>query len=72
MHENAADQVSDEELKKSIIISSSPVHEPPIREAQEPGATTMALMNVSGADPHGAIEGVRRSVLRAVGAVASR
>ncbi|HEX6587198.1 MAG TPA: LLM class flavin-dependent oxidoreductase [Solirubrobacterales bacterium] len=73
MHENAADQVSDEELKKSIIISSEPeVHADRIREAQELGATTMALMNVSGADPHGAIEVYGAHVLRAVGAVASR
>jgi coenzyme F420-dependent glucose-6-phosphate dehydrogenase len=73
MHENAADQVSDEELKKSIIISSKPeVHADRIREAQELGATTMALMNVSGADPHGAIEVYGAHVLRAVGAVASR
>ncbi len=67
MYENGERQVSDDELKESLIISSDPeVHADRIRGAQELGATTMALMNVSGADPHGAIEVYGNRVLRAL------
>jgi coenzyme F420-dependent glucose-6-phosphate dehydrogenase len=73
MFENGERQFSDDDLKESLIISSDPeVHADRIREAQDLGATTMALMNVSGAAPHGAIEVYGGQVLRAVGAVATR
>jgi coenzyme F420-dependent glucose-6-phosphate dehydrogenase len=73
MFENGERQFSDDDLKESLIISSDPeVHADRIREARDLGATTMALMNVSGADPHKAIEVYGGQVLRAVGAVASR
>jgi coenzyme F420-dependent glucose-6-phosphate dehydrogenase len=73
MFENGERQLSDDDLKESLIISSDPeVHADRIREAQDLGATTMALMNVSGADPHVAIEVYGGQVLRAVGAVATR
>jgi coenzyme F420-dependent glucose-6-phosphate dehydrogenase len=70
MYEHGERQVSDEELRQSLIISSDPnVHAERIREAEQLGATTMALMNVSGADPHGAIELYGEKVLPALGAV---
>ena len=73
MFENGERQFSDDDLKESLIISSDPkVHADRIREARDLGATTMALMNVSGADPHKAIEVYGGQVLRAVGAVATR
>jgi coenzyme F420-dependent glucose-6-phosphate dehydrogenase len=57
MYENGQRQVSDEDLKEALIISSDPeVHADRIREAEQLGGTIMALMNVSGADPHKAIE----------------
>src|SRR3954447_8946169 len=57
MYENGDKQVSDDDLKQSLIISSDPeVHADRIREAEQLGATTMMLMNCSGADPHKAVE----------------
>lgn len=57
-------QVSDEELKEALIVSSDPeVHVERIREVEAMGATTVALMNNSGADPLGAIDVYRDSVL---------
>jgi len=56
MYEHGEKQVSDEDLKKALIISSDPeVHAERIREVEGLGTTTVALMNCSGADPHGAI-----------------
>ena len=70
MHEHGSEQTSDEDLKEALIISSDPaVHAERIREAEKLGATTMALMNVSGADPMGAIETYRERVLPGLGAV---
>jgi coenzyme F420-dependent glucose-6-phosphate dehydrogenase len=57
MFENGERQFSDDDLKEKLIISSDPeVHADRIREAEKLGATTMVLMNVSGADPHRAID----------------
>jgi coenzyme F420-dependent glucose-6-phosphate dehydrogenase len=70
MHEHGADQVSDDELREALIISSRADHHVErIREAEKLGATTMALMNVSGADPHGAIEFYGEHVLPALSSV---
>jgi coenzyme F420-dependent glucose-6-phosphate dehydrogenase len=56
MFENGERQFSDDDLKEKLIISSDPeVHADRIREAERLGATTMVLMNVSGADSHRAI-----------------
>jgi coenzyme F420-dependent glucose-6-phosphate dehydrogenase len=67
MHEHGRQQVSDEDLKEALIISSDPeVHADRIREGEQLGATTMTLMNCSGADPHRAIEIYGRSVLPAL------
>jgi coenzyme F420-dependent glucose-6-phosphate dehydrogenase len=57
MYEHGEETVSDEDLKEALIISSDPeVHAERIREAERLGATTIAAMNVSGADPHKAVE----------------
>jgi coenzyme F420-dependent glucose-6-phosphate dehydrogenase len=70
MYEYGAQQVSDEDLKKALAISSDPeVHADRIREVERIGATTVALMNVSGADPHRAIEAYGEQVLPALKAV---
>jgi coenzyme F420-dependent glucose-6-phosphate dehydrogenase len=68
MQEHAAKQVSDEELRESLIIATDPAeHVERIREVEKLGATIVALMNNSGADPHGAIETYRSSVLPRLG-----
>lgn len=72
MQAHAAEQVSDDELKASVIISSDPeVHADRIREAEMLGATTMALMNISGADPMGAVRVYGESVLPKLSAIAA-
>ncbi len=64
MYEEARRRVSDEELKEDLIVSSDPgVHLERIREVVEMGATTVALMNNSGADPMAAIETYGHKVL---------
>jgi coenzyme F420-dependent glucose-6-phosphate dehydrogenase len=73
MHENGQQQVSDDDLKQALIISSDPeVHVDRIREAEQLGATTMALMNCSGADPHRAIELYGGQVLPALAKAPAR
>ncbi len=70
MYERGEEQVSDDELRESLIISADPDHHVErIREVLEMGPTTLALMNVSGADPHGAIEVYAERVLPALAAV---
>jgi coenzyme F420-dependent glucose-6-phosphate dehydrogenase len=70
MYERGERQVSDEKLREALIISSDPeVHAERIREAERLGATTMSLMNVSGADPHGAVATYGERVLPVLGAV---
>ena len=64
MYEHGDEQVSDDELREAMIISSDPEeHVERIREVEEMGATTVALMNNSGADPLAAIEVYGREVL---------
>ena len=70
MYERGERQISDEKLREALIVSSDPeVHAERIREAERLGATTMSLMNVSGADPHGAVATYGERVLPALGAV---
>jgi coenzyme F420-dependent glucose-6-phosphate dehydrogenase len=58
------DQVSDTKLKAMTIVSSDPsTHAKRIRMLEGMGATVVALMNVSGADPHGALGVYGREVL---------
>lgn len=67
MYEHGERTVSDEEFKQALIISSDPeAHAERAREAAKMGATTVALMNVSGADPQGAIEVYGKQVLPAL------
>jgi coenzyme F420-dependent glucose-6-phosphate dehydrogenase len=64
MQEHAAATVTDEELKEALIVSADPdEHVERIKEVEQLGATAVALMNVSGADPHGAIAIYRDHVL---------
>ena len=73
MHENGKQQVSDDDLKQALIISSDPeVHADRIREAEKLGATIVAAMNVSGADPHKAIEVYGGQVLPALAKATAR
>ena len=69
MYEHGEEQVSDDELRKAMIISADPAeHAERIRQVEGMGATTVALMNNSGADPHAAIEVYGREVLPALAA----
>jgi coenzyme F420-dependent glucose-6-phosphate dehydrogenase len=67
MFEHGAQQVSDEDLRKSSIVSSDPEeHTERIREVEKLGATIVVLANNSGSDPHGAIAVYRDKVLPAL------
>src|SRR5438309_2882741 len=67
MYERGEQQVSDDELKQGFIIGSDPgMHAERIREVEKLGATTVVLMNNSGADPHGAIRTYGEKVLPAL------
>lgn len=71
MYERGEEQVSDAELREGLIIASDPEqHAERIREVEKMGATTVALMNNSGADPHRAIEVYAESVLPQLGVAA--
>lgn len=57
MYQEGERQVSDDELKEAMIVAADPeVHVERIREVEGLGATAVALMNNSGADPLAAIE----------------
>lgn len=73
MYEHGEDQVSDEDLREAMIISADPgEHAERIREVERMGATTVVLMNNSGADPHAAIDVYGREVLPKLGAALAR
>jgi coenzyme F420-dependent glucose-6-phosphate dehydrogenase len=56
MQEHASQQVSDDDLRESFVISTDPEeHVSKIRALEELGATTVCLQNMSGADPMGTI-----------------
>ena len=56
MQEHAQATITDDELRDNLLLGPDPdAHLEGIRELEELGATTVVLMNVSGADPHGAI-----------------
>lgn len=64
MYEYGEEHISDDQLREAMIICSDPgEHVERIREVEAMGATTVALMNNSGADPHAAIEVYGREVL---------
>jgi coenzyme F420-dependent glucose-6-phosphate dehydrogenase len=72
MYEHGERETSDEDLKEALIISADPaVHADRIREAEKLGGDVIALMNVSGADPMGAIRVYGERVLPKLGAVAA-
>jgi coenzyme F420-dependent glucose-6-phosphate dehydrogenase len=67
MYEEGERQLSDEDLKEAFIIGPDPeLHIARIRQVEQMGATTVVLMNNSGADPHGAIRFYGERVLPAV------
>ncbi len=67
MYEEGERQVSDDDLRQALVISSDPEeHVERIREVERMGATTVVAMNVSGADPRGAIDVYGKSVLPAL------
>lgn len=69
MYEEGRRQVSDADLRGAMIVAADPAeHVERIRAVEEMGATTVALMNNSGADPHAAIEVYAREVLPRLGA----
>ena len=54
-------------LHEALVISSDPdQHAERIREVKRMGATTVVAMNVSGADPRGAIDVYGKQVLPAL------
>jgi coenzyme F420-dependent glucose-6-phosphate dehydrogenase len=64
IYRRGEDEVSDRKLKAMTIVSSDPsAHRKRIKMLEEMGATVVALMNVSGADPHGALAVYGREVL---------
>jgi coenzyme F420-dependent glucose-6-phosphate dehydrogenase len=67
MASHAEQLISDEELREKITISSDPAdHADAVREVEKMGASIVALANVSGADPLGAIATYREYVLPAL------
>jgi coenzyme F420-dependent glucose-6-phosphate dehydrogenase len=64
MYEHAEETISDDEYKEQAIISADPSqHVKKLQELKEMGATTIAIMNCSGADPVGAIRTYGEQVL---------
>ena len=56
MYEHAEQEVSDDEFKQKAIISSDPdEHVKRLQALIEMGATSIAVLNCSGADPEAAI-----------------
>jgi coenzyme F420-dependent glucose-6-phosphate dehydrogenase len=64
MHEHSKKEISDDDVRESLIIGADPsAHADRIREVEEMGATIVALMNVSGNAPHDAIRVYGEKVL---------
>jgi coenzyme F420-dependent glucose-6-phosphate dehydrogenase len=73
MQEEGERQISDDDLREALIISSDPeVHIERIREAEKLGATTMVMMNCSGSEPHRAIDVYGGQVLPALAKTPAR
>jgi coenzyme F420-dependent glucose-6-phosphate dehydrogenase len=73
MQEEGERQISDDDLREALIISSDPeVHIERIREAEKLGATTMVVMNCSGSEPHRAIDVYGGQVLPALAKTPAR
>jgi coenzyme F420-dependent glucose-6-phosphate dehydrogenase len=64
MYEHAERTITDEEYGEKAVISADPAeHVKRLRKLKEMGATTIAIMNCSGADPEGAIRTYGEHVL---------
>ena len=67
MQQHAQEQVSDDEFREGFLIGSDlDEMADRVREIEKLGATIVVLMNISGADPHGAIEAYGKEVLPAL------
>jgi coenzyme F420-dependent glucose-6-phosphate dehydrogenase len=67
MYAHAEETISDDEYRQKAIISADPQeHVHKLREVMNLGATTLAIMNCSGADPEGAIRVYGETVLPAL------
>jgi coenzyme F420-dependent glucose-6-phosphate dehydrogenase len=67
MQDHSAQQVSDDDLRESFVISTEPEeHVEKVRELEQLGATVVCLQNMSGADPMGTIRVYKESVLPAL------
>jgi coenzyme F420-dependent glucose-6-phosphate dehydrogenase len=64
MYEHAEETISDDEFREKAILSADPdEHASRLSQLAEMGATTIAVMNCSGADPEGAIRAYGEHVL---------
>jgi coenzyme F420-dependent glucose-6-phosphate dehydrogenase len=73
MYEHAEKTISDDEYKEKAIISADPAeHVERLTQLVEMGATTVAIMNCSGADPEGAIKVYGEKVLPKLRAAGKR
>jgi coenzyme F420-dependent glucose-6-phosphate dehydrogenase len=64
MYEHAEETISDDEYKQQAILSADPaVHVERLSALKELGATSIGVMNCSGADPEGAIRIYAEQVL---------
>jgi coenzyme F420-dependent glucose-6-phosphate dehydrogenase len=67
MQEHAQREVSDDEFREGFLIGSDLEQMTDrVREIEKLGATIVVLMNISGADPHGAIRAYGSEVLPAL------
>jgi coenzyme F420-dependent glucose-6-phosphate dehydrogenase len=67
MQSHAQEQVSDDEFREGFLIGSDlDEMTDRVREIERLGATIVVLMNISGADPHGALRAYGASVLPAL------
>jgi coenzyme F420-dependent glucose-6-phosphate dehydrogenase len=68
MYEHAEQQLSDDDLRDKITITTEPeALADAVRDVEQLGATIVAIANVSGADPEGAIKVYGDQVLPALG-----
>jgi coenzyme F420-dependent glucose-6-phosphate dehydrogenase len=64
MYEHAEETISDEEYKQKAVLSSDPAeHVERLSALKDLGATSIAVMNCSGADPEGAVKVYGEQVL---------
>jgi coenzyme F420-dependent glucose-6-phosphate dehydrogenase len=67
MYAHAEKTISDDDFRELAIVAADPdEHTKRLREVEELGATTVAVMNCSGSDPEGAIRVYAEQVLPAL------